>query len=348
MSDNQSEEKSLPASQKKLRDSRRKGRVSSSRDLISGFSLLAIFVYLFMTWETIRDRLIQLLDLVSRIYSEPFNIAWRTVIGLSFEVILLTIVPAVSVLILVIIVTGMVATLGPVFSFENVKPKFENVNPATGLKRIFSMRNVVEFAKILFKVALLGSVLFLVLRYWLQAMFYAPNCGEACVVPLLLAAAKPILGVAALAFIVIGVTDVTIQRWLFLRDMRMTKTEYKRERKDLEGDPLIAGARRRERQRQNFAPRLGLKAASFIVVGEDHIAGLRYNRKDVPVPLIVIRSKGKGASAIREAAEDLKIPISEDADLATSLVAKHRPGDFLKPELFPDIARILVQKGLVS
>lgn len=105
------------------------------------------------------------------------------------------------------------------------------------------MRNVVEFGKILFKVTLLGSVLFLVLRYWLQAMFYVPNCGEACAVPVLLAAIKPILAVAALVFIVLGIMDVSIQRWLFLRDMRMTKTEYKRERKDLEGDPLIAGAR---------------------------------------------------------------------------------------------------------
>ena len=36
--ENQSEQKSLPASDKKLREARKKGRVSSSRDLVSGLA----------------------------------------------------------------------------------------------------------------------------------------------------------------------------------------------------------------------------------------------------------------------------------------------------------------------
>lgn len=114
MSDNQSEEKSLPASQKKLRDSRRKGRVSSSRDLISGFSLLAMFVYLLVMWTTMRDYIIQLIDVTAKIYNEPFEVAWRRIIDLSFQVVMIITFPAVGVLVLVIIVTGMISTLGPV------------------------------------------------------------------------------------------------------------------------------------------------------------------------------------------------------------------------------------------
>ncbi len=348
MSENETEEKALPASQKKLRDARKKGRVSSSRDMISGMGLLATLVYLFMVWPTIRDRIIQLIGVVSRIYLDSFATAWRVAISLSLDIIMMTIAPAVAILVLVSIVTGMIGTLGPVFSFETVKPKFEHVNPAAGLKRIFSMRNVVEFGKSLFKVTLLATVLFLVLRFWLQAMFHAHTCGESCVVPLLVAAAKPILAVAALAFIVIGVLDLSLQRWLFLRDMRMTRTEFKRERKDLEGDPHIIGARRRERQRQNMAPRLGLSASTLIIAGEDNIVGLRYHRTDAPVPVIVMRTLGPGADAVKDSAEQLSIPMMRDDLLASAIVQKHRPGDFLRPELFPDVARILVQKGLVG
>ena len=345
--DNQTEEKALPASQKKLRDSRKKGQVSSSRDFVSGFSLLAVLIYLLMVWPAIRDRVLELVALVSRIYLEPFDAASQSAIALSINVIWHSLLPAIAVVILVSVVAGMVGTLGPVFSFNSIKPNFEHINPAAGLKRIFSMRNVVEFAKSSAKVVLLGSALFLVLRTWLQAMFHVPNCGQSCVVPLLLAAAKPILVVAALAFVLIGFSDLVIQRWLFLRDMKMTRTEQKRERKDIEGDPLILGARKRERVRQSRAPRLGLAAASFLISGDDHIAGVRYNRKDMPVPVVVIKSRGKAAIAIREAAGQLNIPITEDPLLAVDLAAKHRPGDYVHPRHFAAIARILIQQGLV-
>lgn len=347
MADNQTEEKSLPASQKKLRDSRRKGKVSSSRDLISGFSLLAILIYLLMVWPTIRDHVMELMDVVARLYHEPFDVAWRHAVTVSLDVIWLTMLPIVVMLVFVIVVVGMVATMGPVFSFESVKPNFENINPASGLKRIFSMRNVVEFAKGAFKVAVLGTVLFFVLRFWLQTMFYAPNCGETCIVPLLLAAAKPILAVAAIAFILIGILDISIQRWLFLRDMRMTKTEQKRERKDIEGDPLILSARKRERIKQSRSPRLGLSAASIIVTGGDCIVGIKYHKKEMPVPMIVLKSQGTNIEDIRQAADDKNIPISINAALAAELVSQHRPGDYVNQKHFTAVARMLIDNRLV-
>ena len=348
MADDSSEEKSFQASEKKLRDARRKGKVSSSKDLISGFAFLAIMIYLFTTWPTIRDRLVQLIDLTATAITQPFETASIEVLSRTMEIIWITIAPALGILILVILLTGMVGTMGPVLSFESIKPNFEHINPASGLKRLFSMRNVMEFAKAVFKVTFLGSVLFLVLRYWLQAMFYAPSCGEACIGPLLLAAAKPIIGTAALVFIIVGVLDTGIQRWLFRRDMKMTRSEMKRERKDMQGDPMILQQRRRDHQQQSRGPRLGLKVANFVIAGPDHIAGLRYHRKEVPLPVIVIRSSGKAASAILDAARELDIPVVGDDALARDLVAQHRPGDYVHERHFPAIARILIDQGLVT
>lgn len=348
MQDNDTEQKTLPASEKKLRDARKKGQVSSSRDLISGISLLAILIYLLLTWQTIRDRVLMLLDLVARIYLEPFNTAWRMTLSVALDVLWLTIVPAVAVLVTTSIVVGMIGTLGPVFSFDPIKPKMERINPAAGFKRIFSIRNVVEFAKSLVKVVALAGVLFLVLRFWLQAMFHAPNCGEPCVAPLLIAATKPIIAVAAIAFILIGLADVGVQRWLFLRDMRMTRTEYKRERKDLEGDPLILGARRREREAQSTAPRLGLSAANLVIAGENDIVGLRYNSTDTPVPFIVVRSYGGDVDAIRKTAAEANIAIADDPELASAISATQRLGEYLHEDYFPNVARLLVYHGVAS
>jgi type III secretion protein U len=73
----ESEQKSLPASDKKLRDARRKGQVSNSRDLISGFGLLAVVAYLLFTWTLTRDHVLQLVELISSSAGRPWRRAKR-------------------------------------------------------------------------------------------------------------------------------------------------------------------------------------------------------------------------------------------------------------------------------
>jgi type III secretion protein U len=345
--ENQSEQKSLPASDKKLRDARKKGQVSSSRDLISGVGLLAIILYLLLVWPTLRDQVIALIDLVARLSTAPFGVAWRTALPAAMTLIWIAVAPAVGILILASVSGGMIGTYGPVFSFHPIKPNFDHINPGMGLKRIFSLRNVVEFAKGAFKVVILGTVLFFVLRAWLQSMFHAANCGEHCIGPLLLEALRPIIAVAILAFIGIGVLDTGLQRWLFLRDMRMTKTEQKRERKDIEGDPLILGERRRERNRQSrMVGRLGLRVATVVVAGPEHLAALRYHSTQVPLPLVVAKARGERAAAMLAEASALGIHIVEDPALAVGLVDHHGLGDPIQQEYFTDVAQILVTQNL--
>lgn len=345
--DSESEQKSLPASEKKLRDGRKKGQVSSSRDFISGFGLLAMIVYLLLVWPTLRDHILELVNLLSRVAAEPYDRALQQVLPTAIDVLWISVVPGVIVLIFVSVVAGMVATFGPVFSFEMIKPNFEHINPASGLKRIFSMRNSVEFAKGALKVLILGTVFFLVLRSWLQPMFHLANCGESCIVPVLLSSLLPIAAVAALSFILIGFVDIRVQRWLFLRDMRMTKTEHKRERKDIEGDPLIMGERKKERQRRSKGTfRLGLPTASIVLDGRDQLVGLLYHPKNAPLPIIVAKSRAERAEEMRDEARELGIPVIRDEDLSRDLVEQHALGDYLSQKHFPAVAAILVSQKL--
>jgi type III secretion protein U len=345
--DTESEQKSLPPSEKKLRDGRKKGQVPSSRDLISGFGLLAMIVYLLLAWPTLRDHVMELFNLVARVSAGNFQTAWRQVLGTSMEVVGIAVIPAVGVLVVTSIVAGMIGTYGPVFSFDPVKPNFDHVNPAMGLKRMFSMRNVVEFAKSATKVVILGAVFFLVLRSWMQPMFHAANCGEHCLGPLLLSSLMPIVIVASLAFITVGLLDVRIQRWLFIRDMRMTRTEHKRERKDIEGDPMILGERRRERQRQGrIIGRLGLSSANIVIAGPEHLAALRYHRTKSPLPIIVAKARGERVAALRDEAVQRGIPVTYDEALAKALADTHGAGDHLRPQHFPAVAQILVDNRL--
>jgi type III secretion protein U len=341
----ETEQKSLPASQKKLRDARRKAQVSRSRDFVSGVTLLVIIIYLLMFWPTIRDRTFQLADTVATIAENPSAEPRQQVIELATKSLLLTIMPPLFLIVAASVVAGMAGTLGPVFSFEPVTPRFDNINPVQGLKRIFSLRNVVEFAKAVFKVVVLAGAFWLVLRSFLQPLFEIPVCGEFCLAPMLVSALRPLALTAALVFLAVGILDILVQYRLFLRDMRMTKTEYKREQRELQGDPLIRGERRRVSAQLTTGPtRIGLHSATLAVSHGETIVGVRFRRNETPAPVVVSKARGERGAAMQVEARSLGIPIFEDAELAEAL-ARHGVGEFVQTKLFQQIANLLVQVG---
>lgn len=349
MSKEESEEKTLPASRKKLKDGRKKGKVSKSKDLISGFVLLAVVIYLLLVWPSVRDQIKQLIDMVSAVIvpgEEPFAPQAQRVMALAVSILLKTVVPLTIVIVFVTVASGIIGTLGPVFSFELLKPNFDHINPAKGLERIFSVRNVVEFAKSLLKVSILAGVFALLLAGWLRPLFETPACGQACVAPFLLTILKLLAGTAAAAFVVIGIVDVGIQYRLFLRDMKMTKTEYKREQKDLEGDPLIRSARRSIRRSVARESAIGIERASFIVTAGDTVVALAYG-KATPVPTVVAKASGPEGELLREKALGLGIPESDNPELATRLFEKGELREFIDAEFYDPVIRILIQLKLL-
>jgi len=158
---------------------------------------------------------------------------------------------------------------------------------------------------------------------------------------------KPLAVTAAIAFVAIGLLDVLLQYRLFLRDMRMTRTERKRELKDLEGDPLIRGERRRIRREVATKPaRVGLRHAVVIITHGGYAVGLRYNHDDTPVPLVVSRGRGPASDEMLAEGRRLDIPIIDDATLAERLVKRHAVGDRIRRDLYNPVARVLVDLGL--
>jgi type III secretion protein U len=341
----ESEEKSLPASDKKLRDARRKGRVPSSRDLVGGFTLTLMFIYLLIVWPTLADRLHELVAFVSQSVDRPFGEAGSKAVQFTIHVLLVMTLPVVAIVAVGNLVSGMASTFGPVFSFELVKPKFDHINPAEGLKRIFSTRNAVEFAKAAVKVATLSAAFFLTLRSTIEPLFETPICGEPCLVTATVAAVKPLAATAAVTFMAIGLADLLIQRRLFLRDMRMTRTEAKREHKDLEGDPLIRGERRRMRLFADQTVRVGIRNAVIAIVHEDQIVGLRYRAREAPVPVVVCKGHGETGRAMLAQARQLGIPIVDHATFVAALAARHKVGERIHPDLFRVAAETLVAAG---
>ena len=342
----ESEEKTLPASQKKLTDARRKGQTSNSKDLVSGFTLLAAVLYLLFRWPMMRDRLIQLIDVVSAATEQPSTEAWQRAVYSSIDVLVTATVPLLVVVCAVAVVMGMAATQGPLFSFESVKLQFDHVSPMKGAKRIFSTKNVIEFGKSLAKVVVLTAAFWSVLRGFIGPLFQTPSCGEACLGQMVVATLQPLAVTAVIAFVIIGVLDMPLQRHLFLKEMRMSRTELKRERKDIDGNPLIKSERRRiQSMLAKRKVRKGVRHAGVVIAHEDRVVGLRYHREEAPVPLIVSKGRGQAGDEMLAEARRLGRPVVQDASLVEQLIGL-AIGDRIPQDTYTPVARLIQRFGL--
>lgn len=343
----ESEEKNLPASQKKLTDARKKGKTTNSKDLVSGFTMLAATLYLLSQWPMMRDRLVKLVELISTSTERPFAEVWQNAVYGTIEVMVMTTVPLLVAVLVVAVVMGMASTGGPVFSFESMKPDLEKINPLSGAKRIFSSKNVIEFVKSLVKVIVLSIAFWSVLRGFISPLFQIPACGEGCLGQMVVGTLQPLAITAVIAFLIIGLIDLPMQRHLFLKEMRMSMTEKKKEMKELEGNPLIKAARRRLQFEMASSPKVfkGVRHAALVISQADVVVGLRYDRDAAPVPLIVSKARGDAGNIMLAEARELGLPMVEDASLLEMLVG-HAIGDRIPAESYTDVARLLVRFGI--
>jgi type III secretion protein U len=128
--------------------------------------------------------------------------------------------------------------------------------------------------------------------------------------------------------------------------MRMTRTESKRELKDLEGDPLIRGERRRmRRQLTTQWVRVGLREAVVAVFHDDRLVGLRYRPGETPIPVVVCKGSGAAGTAMLAEARQIGVPIVDNGALVAALAARHAVGDTIVPDLFKAVADVLVAVG---
>src|SRR5215470_5659959 len=343
-----SEEKTLPATARKLAEERRKGRVSHSRDLVDGAVLVAALSYLALAWPMMRDELMRVTGAIGDLTARPFAEALDSAIGLAFTTLLWCVAPLLALVAAIGVLAGMAGTLGPVFSFAQLAPKLEHLNPMQGLKRIVSLRNLLEIGKSIGKVVVLLAVFAFILPGWVQPLFELPGCGESCMAPILVAILKPVMLAAAIIFLVLGAVDLILQYRLFLREMRMTRTEQKRELKDNEGDPLLRGERRRLfAEMLEHATSFGIRRASVAVFDGDRIIGLRYVRGETPLPIVVAKARGTAGVRMIERARRGGIPLAQDRELAEALALRHALGKSVERDLFRPVALLLVREGLL-
>jgi flagellar biosynthesis protein FlhB len=140
-----------------------------------------------------------------------------------------------------------------------------------------------------------------------------------------------------------AVADFFLVRKRWMKKLRMSLYDLKKELAENEGNPQLR-ARRRARHRSLAAGALAqVRNAAFVVANPTHVAiALEYRPPEVPVPRVLVKAAEDVALRVREAAAELGIPIIEDVPLARTLFATSRIGSNIPHETFVAVAEIVM------
>lgn len=348
MSEDKSEEKSLPPTDKKLKDARRKGQVSSSQDFVAGLSMTTVVTYLWISWPGMIQRWEAMFALPAQLGDASLITATHAMLQALGRLGAAVVLPIVILAPAAAVVANLIAKGGIPFAMDPVVPKFDRIHPATGFKRIFSLKSLVDFVKSLTKAALLLTCLCAAILFGLNALLQAPACGIDCVTGTFSAVMRPLLIAATILFLLTGLIDIGLQRRLFLRDMRMTKSEARREYKEMEGEPTFRQTRRQRHRESTAGTRLGVTNATIVIASPGRFAvALRFVRDETPAPVLVARAHDAQATSLVAEARAAEILIIDDPALAERLADLTELGGFIPKSLFQEVAAILVHLGLV-
>ena len=328
---------------RRLRDARKRGDVHKSREIATTAGLLAMLVVSSLMVGFAGSRLAALFDLAIASIGKPFGAASQE-LGWAAAIALVTLVLAFAVPIAMVALLSDFLQVGPVFSFEKVRPRFDRLDPVAGLKRMFSTDNLVELFKSLAKTVLLAMIAWLVLRQMLGKATPLIHGGAQALGEAIRVSLVQLVAWTVAIFAVIAVADALYQRRSFLNKMRMSMSEIKRENKEDGGDPYLK--QRRRELHQEWAQRNSMAAteqAHLLVVNPTHVAiALAYDPEKTPVPMVSAKGEDALALEMRERARDAGVPILRDIGLARSLLARARVGDVVPDDLFDAVAQAIV------
>lgn len=328
---------------KRIRDARKKGDVAKSKDLSSIFMMFYWIVVFWLATQFIGDNLMTLMEsvLVSSgmdFYHSLHQLGWLA-IKTFLIVSTATLIPA--------MVIGLLVSFlqtGPIFTIEKVKPKLENLNPVEGVKRMFSLDNLVEVFKSIAKAAILLFITWLVFKAMAPQIIKLLNAPSNLFGEAIWQTAFKLCLWSSAVFVLVSFLDNAYQRYSFEKKLRMSLRDIKQELKDTEGDPHIK--QQRQQLHQEWSQQSVIQAtreANVLLVNPTHIAiALNYDGDNQPIPIVTARGKDELARDMRSAAEEYEIPILRNVEVARTLYRDTEDGDPIPQEFFDIIAEVLI------
>lgn len=338
-------EKTEKATPKKRQDSRKKGQVLKSQDVSAAVLLLFTFIFLIVIapfmYEGLKSFLLQTLH--RNIFVETLTI--DSVMDLYVESL-----KEMAFIALPIMAVAMIAGIGAnylqfglLFTTETLKIDLKKMDPIKGVKKIISVRAIVNLIKSLLKVTFIGTATTAVIVIYFEDVIslalHTPAQSLATVAYL-----SAIMGiVASLMLVFLALLDYLYEKFEYEKQLKMSKQDIKDEYKNAEGDPLIK-SKIKQRQREMAMRRMmqEIPSADVVITNPTHYAiVLKYDEDSMDAPRIVAKGTDFVAQKIKMIAKEHDVVMVENRPLARAMYDQVEIGDAVPEEFFKAIAEIL-------
>lgn len=338
------QEKTEQPTSKRLQDAKKKGQVPRSRELNTmAITLLGGGVLVSMSGyfgHGLRELMTTNFTIVRSDMFEPMAMVRRLAGGIEDGVLLLL---PFFLAVVTIAIASSVALGGITFSGESLALNFSKLDPIKGMKRVFSLKGLLEVAKAFAKFALVGSATALVLWLTLDDFLNLSHMEmTTAVVQLGSLVGWSFIAIAA-TLILIAAVDVPFQIWEHKRHLKMTRQELRDELKETEGRPEVR-SRIRSLQMELARRRMmeEVPKADVIVTNPTHYAvALRYDQQRMLAPKVVAKGVNLVAANIRKVAEEHAVPVVEAPPLARALYSSTELGQVIPAGLYLAVAKVL-------
>ena len=339
------DEKTEDPTPKRRREAREKGQVLKSKEVNIAVMLLVMVYSLKWFGPMMYKRLFKwFVYIFSEAGTHPVTVAGVGQLGMqaSFTLIMCLLPLFIAMYItaagIELLQVGILITLKP------LQPQLERIDPLKGVKRIVSLKSIVEFIKGLFKTFFVGYFVFKTIRenipHIMMTMQEPMDATFAFIGQLIITIAKRV----ALAMICLAGVDYFYQRWEFEKSLKMSKQEVKDEWKQAEGDPHVKGKiRQKMRQMARGQARAAVQDSSAVVTNPTHYAVAVKYVNGMDAPLVKAKGEGHMAIHIKKLAEEFDIPMFEDIDLARALYKVCEIDEPIPAEFYMAVAKIIAE-----
>lgn len=339
-----SQDKNLPATERKLQKTRADGQGARSRDLshlaILGTGALLMFIGSQPLIDHLREAMAKQLVFNAAAAKTPGLMLERLQsmlgLGLGIAIIFALVTTTASVL-------SGVAAGGWIFSFKPVTPQFSRLNPLSGIKNLFSKQQLTTVVKMVLMTTILGFVAWKYMSSRIAEV--ASVSAQPSPMALSMVGSWLATGITLLLVVVllVAVIDVPLQAFLFKSRLKMSHEEVKQEHKESEGNPQLKGKiRQKQREIADRASVSAVPRADFVVTNPTHYAvALRYDDATMAAPQVIAKGTDLVALKIRELAGAHQIPVLESPMLARALYAHADLDQAIPAALYTAVAQVL-------
>ncbi|MAY73930.1 MAG: flagellar biosynthesis protein FlhB [Phycisphaerae bacterium] len=331
---------------RKLADAREKGQTAKSTDLSAALGLAAGTAAIVLLGGWLADQALSFTHGTLSGYAAADDPILAASAGGSFRHAMtyagIMVAPLMAIA-LVVALASQLSQTGILFSTKPIEPKLDRLDPIKGLGRVLGPAGLVKGLMSILKATAACIVAGVILWHRFPAISALPRLGLRASLGVIGGLALELAIALCVVLLILGVADLLFQRWKHKRDLRMTKSEVKDERRNMEGD-MDVKRRRHEMYRKIAMNQIqgATPNADVVIANPTHFAvAIRYDADEMNAPRVIAKGADLLALQMRRLAKENRVPIVERPKLARALFWGTEVGHEIAPEHYEAVAEVL-------